>query len=108
MAGTVEIQMSIFITQTGRLTYIILIVFADVFSTLAHSLKIEKIRETAQHAKLIPVDRMPTPKRGVILEWLGKISREFPNEMVKNLLLVSRYVYQSDVAYGGATESDED
>ena len=37
MAGTVEIQMSIFITQTGRLTYKILIVFADVFSTLAQS-----------------------------------------------------------------------
>ena len=51
---------------------------------------------------------MPTPKRADTLELLGKIWREFPNEIVKNSFLGSRYVYQSDVDYSGATESDGD
>ena len=71
-------------------------------------MEIGKIRKTAQHAKLTPGDRMPTPKGADILEWLGKHWREFPNEVVKNSFLGSRYVYQSDVDYSGLTESDED
>ena len=71
-------------------------------------MEIGKIRKTAQHSKLTPGDRMPTPTRADILELLGRIWREFPNEIVKNSFLGSRYVYQSDVDYSGATESDGD
>ena len=75
---------------------------------LEEALEIEKIRKTAQHPKLTPRERMPTAKRADIVERLGKICREFRNEIMKNSFLGSRYVYQSDVDHSGATEFDED
>ena len=75
---------------------------------LEEAMEIGKIRKTARHSELTPGDRMPTPKQADILELLGIIGREFPNEIVKNSFLGSRYVYQSDVGYAGAAESDGD
>ena len=37
----------------------------------------------AQYASLYSGDRMPTPKRADILDWLGKIWSQFPNEIVE-------------------------
>ena len=64
--------------------------------------------QQAQHEKLTPGDRMPTSKGADILEWLGKIWREFPNEILKNSFLGSGYEYQSDVDYSSATEYNRD
>ena len=62
----------------------------------------------AQHASLTPRERIRTPKRADILERLDKIWRQVPNEIVKNSLLGSGYVYQSDIDCSDATSSVKD
>ena len=70
--------------------------------------KIASSWRRARHAELGPGDRLPTPKRKDILEWLSTIWEAIPTEAVKTAFTASGYVFQESVDYTGATESDSE
>ena len=61
-----------------------------------------------KHKTITPGDKLPSPKRADVLEWLSQIWEQFPSEIVKNAFTGSGYVYEEGIDYSGETESDSD
>ena len=61
-----------------------------------------------KHRLLTPGSKLPTPTRIGVLNWLKKIWKEFPTQIVQNSFTGSGYFYEDGIDYSGETESESD
>ncbi len=74
--------------------------FKDRLEIQANKWRREKYRS------IIRGERLPSPKRVDLLQWLSKIWEEFPPEIVHNAFSGSMFCYEYGVDYSGETESE--
>ena len=61
-----------------------------------------------KHDECLPGQKIPSPKRKDVCDWLKKIWAVFPVEIVKNSFTGSGYYYIDGIDYTGETESESD